>query len=165
MEKNRRFSLQLLFAQSLCRYPPVPPFEKGGRRGDLRKPFYSRKFMQRKDSLWRILASKYSLLDKKYQGDLIYLANDCENAYIIIGIMPMTKLNPSGEGGGKRLILSVDGRWPSYRLMIVGWLGLFYESIKGRGSEKMHEKPAELGKEHSFKGLVFLLTVNQGRRG
>jgi hypothetical protein len=49
--------------------------------------------------------------------------------------------------------------------MILGGLGFFYESIKGRGSEKMYEKPAELGKEPSFKGLVFLLTVNQERRG
>jgi hypothetical protein len=39
------------------------------------------------------------------------------------------------------------------------------ESIKGKRSEKMHEKPAEHGKAPSFKGLVFLLTVNQGRRG
>jgi hypothetical protein len=34
-EKGRPISQHLLIEQGICRNPPVPPFEKGGRRGDL----------------------------------------------------------------------------------------------------------------------------------
>jgi hypothetical protein len=35
-----------LFEKGICRNPPVPPFEKGGRRGDLGRPFQKAKFIR-----------------------------------------------------------------------------------------------------------------------
>jgi hypothetical protein len=47
-EKSHNISLYLLFEQGICRNPPVPPFEKGGRRGDFRRPFQKAKFLRKK---------------------------------------------------------------------------------------------------------------------
>jgi hypothetical protein len=36
-----------LLSKTSTEIPPVPPFEKGGRRGDLRRPFQKAKFIQK----------------------------------------------------------------------------------------------------------------------
>jgi hypothetical protein len=50
-EKGRHISLHLPFEQGICRNPPVPPFEKGGRRGDLRGRFQKAEFILDKQFL------------------------------------------------------------------------------------------------------------------
>jgi hypothetical protein len=46
LKKVAIFLCLSLLSKALAEIPPVPPFEKGGRRGDLRRPFQKAKFIR-----------------------------------------------------------------------------------------------------------------------